>query len=341
LPPRVPLGKLGYAVNERMKYLAIRVLCAMLALAGAARAELLQAQAPVEIGRLRLHPRIGFTAEVFHIVDQLAAWDARTHTSYVRWATDSLMLDATDSAYLKRHAALRRERGWNSGYEALFYSTTDLPLLEARGARMGLPASALREEIAILTHFKQRLAPLLFRTSPQLDSFATRLPRIRDSLEGVISPLQRLTASTAPKDVEVFLVANPLAGSRGGRYVANRIVVEVPSRPDPLASLYHELFHVLTNAHAPRIRAIAARVDLTFDELNEALAYAFPPGLGPDGPDVLARQLNASALGSHNRKIYATAVVIQPLLIEALSGRGTFADFLARVEKTLRTSRPI
>jgi hypothetical protein len=135
--------------------------------------------------------------------------------------------------------------------------------------------------------------------------------------------------------VPVFLVANPQAGARGGRFASQRVVIEVPVRPDPLSSLYHELFHALTWTYSPRIRTIAAGAQLSFDELTESLAYAYSPGIMDDGSNQLSRQLTGTALTSPNYRTYETAVRIRPLLRDALTAGESMGAFLTRVDQLL------
>src|SRR5438128_1028540 len=61
-----------------------------------------------------------WTAQVFHVVDQLAEWDQYAHKQYGRWAAQALDLTVVDKELLKKHADLRRIRGWGHGFEQAF-----------------------------------------------------------------------------------------------------------------------------------------------------------------------------------------------------------------------------
>ena len=77
------------------------------------------AQAPVielEFGRFTISVSESWTAQVFHMVDQLAQWDESSHKSYTRWARTNLTLDAEDRQLLQKHAEMRRGRGWGNGF---------------------------------------------------------------------------------------------------------------------------------------------------------------------------------------------------------------------------------
>lgn len=189
-----------------------------------------------------------------------------------------------------------------------------------------------------MTHFEQRLAPMLDAGSPRVHAFAERISTARDSINATIGPVAKLWGPARPRDLMVFLVPNPIAGSRGGRFTADAVIIEVPEHPDPLPSLYHELFHAIVAGHSARIRRTAAQSHLTFDELNEALAYAFSPGLVETVPDQLSRQLaNASNASTH--RTLAAAVQLRPLVHEALANGESMPAFLARAGALLsRTS---
>ena len=299
-------------------------------------AQLAVAQPPVEIGPLRLTIHESRTAQVFHIVDQLAEWDARTHRSYVRWAADSLQLDSLDRALLERHALLRRAHGWNRGFEQTFYSSDELVLILRR--QKALPPPEAREEAAILEHFARRLAPMLDGAAPRLHAFAERLPLVRDSLEAALAGVFRLSGVTRRIDVPVYLVPNPVSGTRGGRFAARSVILEVPVTPDAMISLEHELFHVLMAPHEKQVRATAKAGAMDFDIFNEALAYAFAPGLTSVGDDFLQRQSDAAAVGSDARNIYKVALLLRPLLRDAIERDEPLSLFLSHAGALLRGS---
>ncbi len=289
-----------------------------------------EAQRPIDVGLLRLTIHKTRTAQVFHIVDQLADWDARTHRAYVRWAADSLALDSTDQALLKRHAVLRRARGWNHGFERVFYSDTF-------AVKTPLPASEMKEEVLILEHFSKRLAPMLDASAERVHALALRLPLVRDSLAGAMAAVIRLSGVTKRIDVPVYLVPNPMSGTRGGRFVANSVILEVPVAPDPLIALEHELFHVLLAPSGKRVRAAAKAAGEDFDVFGEALAYAFSPGL-TGSTDVLQRQSDASLAGSPTRHVLRVALLLRPLLRDALDSKESLPTLLNHAGALLRGS---
>jgi hypothetical protein len=75
----------------------------------------------VDMGGIVISVSDSWTAQVFHIVDQLSEWDEACHKQYGRWAATALKLDQQDRKLLQKHAELRRARGWGHGFEQAFY----------------------------------------------------------------------------------------------------------------------------------------------------------------------------------------------------------------------------
>jgi len=64
----------------------------------------------VAFGGLIISVSDSWTAQLFHIVDQLSEWDDATHKQYGRWAAKTLNLGEQDRRLLQEHAAFRRSR---------------------------------------------------------------------------------------------------------------------------------------------------------------------------------------------------------------------------------------
>ena len=75
----------------------------------------------VDLGGLVIFVSDSWTAQLFHIVDQLSEWDDASHRQYGRWAAKALNFDQQDRRLLQEHAELRRARGWENGFERAFY----------------------------------------------------------------------------------------------------------------------------------------------------------------------------------------------------------------------------
>lgn len=309
------------------------VLAAMMAVArpGAAAAQ----SDEVDLGGAVFAVSDAWTAQVFHIVDQLSQWDQYAHRQYVRWARTQLTLTAADSGLLQRHAALRRARGWGKGFEQAFLVDLSIEAAARRAIDLHLlSATESDEEKAILLHFAPKLEPLRQAEAPRLAAFRQRLTLERARLAPVIEELARFTGTRSPLRIPVFLVANPEENSGGGEGNGGRLVIEVPS-PDPMGFLVHESLHAFLAPHEAQIRAVADSAGLGFDALNEGIVYAFAPGItdDPRQTDLLAEQaarflVQGTKLSDPYVQSYAMAITIRPVLRAALARGDTLEAFL-------------
>jgi hypothetical protein len=69
----------------------------------------------LRLGPLTLDVHVSPTAQRFHLVDQLSAWDNACHGQY----RESMQLSAQDEEVLKRYAAMRSQRRWGHYREYL------------------------------------------------------------------------------------------------------------------------------------------------------------------------------------------------------------------------------
>ena len=278
------------------------------------------------------------TAQIFHVVDQLSEWDQFTHKGYGRWAARTGLLDQIARDLLKQHAELRRGRGWDRGFEQSFYVTGSIEDAGRRAFESGaLTEQEVKAEVTILRHFDRVLAPLLERGDGTVAAFIDRIKKESTSLRPVIAKLQRLAEAQQPTALTVYLVPNPEEGSGGGGAHGDRLVVEVQQKPDPLPFLVHEALHLLLDRHRPAVAAAAESAGLTWQRLNEGIAYAMAPGItnGDASGDALAdawTQRTMSGAGASDTfvQFYMVAMVIRPLLREALEQGDTITTFLPK-----------
>lgn len=291
----------------------------------------------IDLGGLILTVSSSRTAQVFHIVDQLSAWDQYAHRQYLRWAASALPLDSTDRALLRRHAALRRARGWGGGFEQAFLVEDPIPAAAARAVSTHLltPEEATAEQ-DILEHFAPRLTPLMDREAPAIDALIGQLHAEAARLRPLVEKILRFSEETPPIVVPVFLVSNPDTLSEGGEANGGRLVVEVPGTGLEGVTL-HESLHFLLNPHADAIRRAADSAGLSFNALNEGIAYALAPGLiaDPTGGDVLAGEVVRDLLSrtpptDPYAQAHMVAIVIRPILTASLDSGTTITDFLPR-----------
>lgn len=285
------------------------------------------------------------TAQVFHIVDQMSQWDSGVHHGYVRWATRALNLRPEDQELLRKHAELRRARGWGNGFEQAFYVDDSIEGAAQRAVENKLiSADEATAEKTILLHFAPILSALLNRSAPQITAFRMRLKVESKRIAPVVKQLVRFSETRVTVRVPLFLVANPEEGSGGGGFNGGRLVVEVQKEPDPLPILFHECLHALLWQHKEAIRMAAESIGLSWVNLNEGIAHAFAPGLtdDPRRSDFLAERLTrnfqrgtAASDGYEQSKQYMVALIIRPILRSAL-GHETFSLFLPKAVSKLR-----
>jgi hypothetical protein len=313
-----------------------------------APASTLNAQvANVDLGRLVLAVSDSPTAQVFHIVDQLSEWDQYAHKQYVRWAAKVLNLTQDDRRLLQQHAALRRTRGWGRGFEQAFLVAESIDAAAAKAVASGwLSAEEAATERTILAHFAPVLAPLIEQQKGRIGAFRDRLLAERESLTPLVQRLSRFAEAEDTITLPVYLVANPEENSGGGKANGGRIVVEVPGS-DTLGFLLHESLHVFLTPHAETIRTAAASAGLSFQALNEGIAYALAPGLTNDArqADLLAEQLaryviRGTPASDAYVQSYMVAAVLRPLLRASLEQGEALAAFLPKAVTKWRAVSP-
>ena len=324
----------------------LRVFRALLVVVILATVQTLDAQVvEVDLGGLILAVSDSTTAQVFHIVDQLSEWDQFAHKQYGRWAR-SLPLNQEDRRLLQQQADLRRARGRGNGFEQAFLVEDSIEAAATKAVAAGLlsPDEAAAER-TILSHFASKLAPLIESKRDPIRTFIDRLRDDRESLRPLVQKLSRFAESSGAIQAPVYLVANPEENNGGGRANGGRIVVEAPFS-DAMSFLLHESLHMFLAPHADAIRAAAASAGLTFQALNEGIAYALAPGLTNDpAVDPLAEQLARNLIrGTPPSDAYAQsnmiAAVIRPLLRVSLEQGETITAFLPKATSRWRTVSP-
>ena len=181
------------------------------------------------------------------------------------------------------------------------------------------------------------LAPLLERGNSAVAAFIDRLRKESATFRPIIAKLRRFAEVQQPVAMTVYLVSNPEEGSGGGGAHGDRLVVEVQQKPDPLSFLIHEALHLLLDRHRPAVAAAADSAGLTWQRLNEGIAYAMAPGItnGDASGDAQAEawtQRTMSGAGASDTfvQFYMLATVIRPLLRDALDQGDTITAFLPK-----------
>jgi hypothetical protein len=179
----------------------------------------------------------------------------------------------------------------------------------------------------------------------QLLAFRNQLLADRTRLRPWIDRLSRLADLKGIIRVPVFLIANPDENAGGGGANGGRLVVEAPAN-DPQSFLLHETLHAVLASRVATIREAAAAAGVSVQTLNEAIAYAFAPGLtGEAGRDLLAEGLAAYVIrGAPTTdaymQYYTMATVIRPLLRVAFDEGESLSAFLDKALDRWRTVSP-
>lgn len=300
----------------------------------------------VDIGGIVLSVSDSWTAQVFHIVDQLSAWDEACHRQYGRWAAKVLNFDQQDRKLLQEHAELRRARGWGNGFEQAFYVDQSIEIAAQKAVETKLlsPEEASAER-AILLHFAPKLSNLRDRSAPQIASLRERLATEGKKINPVVQKLIHFSEIRETVRVPLFLIPNPEEGNAGGGFNGGRLVLEVQDQPDPIPTLFHECLHALLWRHKDAIGVAAKSAGLTWGAMNEGIAYAFAPGLtdkieeSDALAEALARNILRGAPASDGYvQAYAVAVVIRPLLRAAIERGETFTVFLPKAVSKWRAA---
>lgn len=301
----------------------------------------------LDFGQFGISVSESWTAQVFHMVDQLAQWDESSHKAYGRWARTNLSLDAEDRRMLLRHAEMRRARGWGNGFEQAFLVEGSIEAAAARAAGQKLlTADEAASEQTILLHFAPKLIALRDQHQQQMEAFKARLFAERGRLAPWFDKLVRFTQTKTVVKAQVFLVANSEERSGGGEANGGRIIVEVPS-PDPMGSLFHESLHVLLTPHLDEIKAAAESAGMRWQNLNEGIVYALAPGLtdNPSEVDSLAEQIarylaRGTPASDNYAQAYLIASVIRPTLRASIDAGETFPLFLPKAVAKWRNFMP-
>ncbi len=170
----------------------------------------------VEIGGIVISISDSWTAQVFHVVDQLSEWDEACHRQYGRWADRALNLDRQDSELLQKHAKLRRARGWGKGFEQAFYVDGSIEVAASKAVDAKVLASEeAATERAILLHFAPKLSALRSQGSAGIARFRARLAAEGKRITPFVQKLVRFAETEKPGEGAAF--PGPESGGRKRR----------------------------------------------------------------------------------------------------------------------------
>lgn len=172
-------------------------------------------------GPLTIKVYVSRTAHIFHVVDQVSAWDNACHGQY----RSQMVLSEEDEEALARYARVRSSRRWGGGLEQTFY----VPLGLEEAAEAGREAGHVTAgELAVIRPVLERFAP---RVDELLESRRPLLLRAFDGIDrewltraaGEVARFTTVESLTVP----AFPLASPEAG--GGGMDGGRLRWEIAS----------------------------------------------------------------------------------------------------------------
>ncbi len=279
-------------------------------------------------GPLTIEVYVSRTAHLFHVIDQISAWDNACHGQY----RSHMQLSSEDEDALRKYAEVRSKRRWGQGLEQTFYVPLELEEAARAGKKDG---HVTHEELEVILPVLERFAPrvdLLFEDK-------------QTALSGAFDAVDREWLTSAAKEVARFtgvskltVPAFPLASPEqgGGGMDGGRLRWEIGPVGMEQSVLLHELVHAFFMQKDELLQAtVELTPGLTMTYLGEGFAYAFSPGLyGPKDRDVLGGNVasdrrNGQAWQDPNygrQREYALA--LRPLLADALANGQTLEAFL-------------
>jgi hypothetical protein len=260
------------------------------------------------------------------------------HLQYARWAVSEHALDDADRDKLKEHAALRKVRGWGSGFEHAFYVKEDLDAATDKAIRDNLLSQTEAEaERQILTALASKLDPILEQHAPALEAFRTAARAIAPKIAPLADKVTRLADVKDVLTITIFPIVDPSAQG-GARYENGRLILEIADNVDPIPTLLHEVFRAILLHRRESIAVAAGKCKQAIDDetLTEGLVYAITPGIlhvDPQDGDPLAQAVadDRAAKRSLRRpqtRFQRLGLALRPLVQNALDSGEPLGELL-------------
>lgn len=294
----------------------------------------------VECGPLVYEVYISRTANLFHVVDQLSAWDNSCHGQY----REHMQLSAEDEELLKQFAAVRAKRRWGQGLEQTFYVPLDVETAIRNGKKDGhITEEEARAIRPVLEHFGPRVDELVASKRAILEAAFRNIDRQR--MTRAATSLSKF-CGVKKLVVPAFPIASPAPG--GGMMDGGRLRWELDSDRLPFSVLVHETTHEYFSQRGDLLQKLVdATPGLDRTLLGEGFAYAMAPGIyGDDDSDNLAYNVGKdrandqawSDPGPGRFREYALG--LRPLFREALEN-SNLEDFLPRARDVYLALREV
>jgi len=297
--------------------------------------------APLSLSDLKIGPIVltvsdARTAQVFHVVDELAK-PVAPQGAYGEWASKALPLDETERAMLAAHAKLRARRGVGALDQAFYAALTIREAVQHAVEKKLLTQADAEAEGALLEHFAPRLDPLLEAQGATLHAFEVDVAEASRRAAPLAAQLGRFCETTDTVEVHAFVVADPSATHGESAWRGGALVVEAMPDYDNVPTFLHALFDVIFARRRGSFAIASEKCDESIDPetMEEGVAYAFAPGLvHPAGRDLLLEMVNEDAartLRSPEVRYERLALALRTELGSALeSGHDTLSSFLPK-----------
>lgn len=299
----------------------------------------------VDAGPLQIDVYLSQTAQLFHIVDQVSKWSEFSHEQYARYFRANGGFSEDEREALAEHASIRKKYGWGHGPEQAFYTPLTLESALMQAVEKGyLTESEASVERRVFSIFRPRVERIINDSSAVLHRFVAEISDRRLDVTAVANEVAGFVGTTPGRAIPCYLIADPDDANMGGGYNGGFLTLEIPRNRDPYPTFLHEMLHAFVDKQKPMLEAAVRQVSgLTFEDLNEGLAYAFSPGIHHAGDgDPLRQQVSTYlARGASMNDSYARynlyALALRPLLRDALHRGETLQAFLPRALDAWRT----
>ncbi|MFI5296740.1 MAG: hypothetical protein ACHREM_01470 [Polyangiales bacterium] len=233
----------------------------------------------LDVGVLVFDIGVTDTAQLFHIADQVTAWNPFAHKQYARWLDATHAIGPTEQSALDAHRTLRKRLGYGVIDQTFYTART----IDAALATTSLAAADVETERVFLRTMSPLIMPIVEREHANVVALRDAIVARRDTLSSMLADLASFAEVYIAKEhVPLWLIATTDPANGGGGYNGGQMTVEASRGATEL--LMHESLHFVLH-HRSDVLSDAARAcgaGLDKMTLEEGIAYALYPGIvGP------------------------------------------------------------